>query len=216
MANKRASGQALLGFWADPELALRVDAARGHSSRSQFLRDALAEKLANLGIDVPRGMVVAPDRAGKGGQPSHRKNRQPAIATETSDAPSSFPVGDSVTFEKTGQKRSFSGSAPAAYRVSAQPSGPVGSEYQAPSATVPPQKREVPAEILPGHTPEERDAILASIPVAMRLARERKATDDKREAYRKEKAEKKAAEEVARKARAAEWHAKQAGKAKTK
>lgn len=59
----------MIGFWADPDFVAEIDRVRGHVSRSQFVRDALAEKLAREGVAVPRIKTVAPDRQGKGGRP---------------------------------------------------------------------------------------------------------------------------------------------------
>ena len=57
----------LVGCWVDQEFLAQIDAARSELTRSQFLRDALQEKLQAAGIAVLRDKVVAPDRAGKGG-----------------------------------------------------------------------------------------------------------------------------------------------------
>jgi len=58
----------LIGCWVDSEFLSQIDLARGEKVRSQFLRDALQEKLEAAGIPVLRIKVVAPDRAGKGGR----------------------------------------------------------------------------------------------------------------------------------------------------
>lgn len=120
--------------------------------------------------------------------------------------PSSFPVTNSVGDGKMGQKREF----PETVQLVAE----VGAEYVAPVVQVPPQPRTVPAEPLPDHTPSQREAILGSIPVAMKIARERKATDDKRAAHAKAKAAKKEKDDADRKARAEAWHAAQKKKTK--
>jgi hypothetical protein len=57
----------MIGCWCDEEFTRQIDAARGHLSRSQFARDALSEKLEDMGVEVPRERVIAPDRSGKGG-----------------------------------------------------------------------------------------------------------------------------------------------------
>ena len=62
----------MIGFWADPEFAAKIDEARKSVSRSQFARDALEEKLRAMHIPIAREKVIAPDRVGKGGRPSHR------------------------------------------------------------------------------------------------------------------------------------------------
>ena len=67
MPGQHSNAQKLLGFWCDPDFLGEIDRARGHTPRSQFMRDALTEKLSSLGIEVPVEKTVAPDRAGKGG-----------------------------------------------------------------------------------------------------------------------------------------------------
>ena len=44
--------------------------------RSQFLRDALADKLSKEGFYIIRDKVIAPDRAGKGGLVKYRITRR--------------------------------------------------------------------------------------------------------------------------------------------
>jgi len=41
--------------------------AVGYSNRSQFIRDALIEKMARAGVEIPKELALAPDRSGKGG-----------------------------------------------------------------------------------------------------------------------------------------------------
>jgi hypothetical protein len=60
---------AFLGFKADATFVEQLDLGRGQVSRSQFLREAVAEKLKELGIELPSESVIAPDRKGKGGRP---------------------------------------------------------------------------------------------------------------------------------------------------
>lgn len=42
-----------------------LDKGRGHDPRSLFIRQAVAEKLTRMGLDVPDGLVFAPDRASR-------------------------------------------------------------------------------------------------------------------------------------------------------
>jgi hypothetical protein len=74
MANRRAQGQILAGFWAHEEFVKLIDEAAGHDAerRSDFLRRAIACYLRSRGIIVPSGIEAAPDRKGKGG-PKPRK-----------------------------------------------------------------------------------------------------------------------------------------------
>lgn len=41
----------------------------GYVSRSQFIRDAVFEKLKNQGVSMDRELALAPSRIGKGGRP---------------------------------------------------------------------------------------------------------------------------------------------------
>lgn len=52
-----------LAFKTDPGLIRAVDAARGRVNRSQFIREAIAEKLEAMGRGVSDRLVYAPDRA---------------------------------------------------------------------------------------------------------------------------------------------------------
>ena len=70
MPNKRAPGQKLLTLPADEKFIAAVDVALrrcGYGNRSQFVREAIVEKLATLNVHVPRQIAAAPSRAGKGG-----------------------------------------------------------------------------------------------------------------------------------------------------
>ena len=63
----------LVGCWVNLDFLKEIDEARGETGRSQFVRDALQEKLETKGVMVLREKVIAPDRAGKGGPVSYRK-----------------------------------------------------------------------------------------------------------------------------------------------
>lgn len=58
----RSPNQVMIGFWAESDLAAKIDAARGSVPRSQFLRIAVAKYLRARGIDVPDQLISAPDR----------------------------------------------------------------------------------------------------------------------------------------------------------
>lgn len=62
----------MVGCWCDEQFVAKIDAARGRLSRSQFVRDALLEKLKAMGIVVPESQASAPDRRGKGGRRPRR------------------------------------------------------------------------------------------------------------------------------------------------
>ncbi len=44
----------------------------GYSNRSEFIRDAVLEKFAQAGIEIPPEYAAVPSRVGVGGTPSHR------------------------------------------------------------------------------------------------------------------------------------------------
>ena len=78
MPNQRAPGQKLVNVQMSGDFIRQINAAfpiMGYSDRAKFIRDAVYEKLEREGIKVPRWMVAAPSRAGKGGEPSHRDFR---------------------------------------------------------------------------------------------------------------------------------------------
>lgn len=65
MPNKRSADQVVLTFAVSKSLVGDLDAGRTRlrgMTRSQFVRDAIAEKLRSMGIDVPETAVVPPDR----------------------------------------------------------------------------------------------------------------------------------------------------------
>ena len=71
MANERGSGQKLIPVPANEKFIRELnDGFRqaGYSNRSQFIRDAIVEKLGRMGIEVTPEFAVAPDRIGKGGR----------------------------------------------------------------------------------------------------------------------------------------------------
>ena len=72
MRNERGTGQKLIPIPANEKFIKELnDGFRkaGYSNRSQFIRDAIVEKLSRMGIEIPREFSVAPDRIGKGGRP---------------------------------------------------------------------------------------------------------------------------------------------------
>ncbi len=71
MSNLRASGQKLISLAVSENFLERVDAAlprAGYGDRSQFIRDAVLEKLQRAGIELPLELAAAPSRKGKGGR----------------------------------------------------------------------------------------------------------------------------------------------------
>src|ERR1041384_8285455 len=63
MPGKRRAGQVFIGFQADAELIRDLDRARGRTDRSQFVGEAIADKLKKMGIPVPDDLVYPPARA---------------------------------------------------------------------------------------------------------------------------------------------------------
>lgn len=65
MPNKRAKDQVMLTLAVSSELAAALDRGRGRLrgvSRSQFMRDAIAEKLRGMGLLVDDHAVLPNDR----------------------------------------------------------------------------------------------------------------------------------------------------------
>lgn len=76
--SKRSEGQEIVTLWMDGDLLNGIDAARTQlrgMPRSQFIRDAILERLHSMGIRVDPSKTTAPDRAGKGGYPAHKPTR---------------------------------------------------------------------------------------------------------------------------------------------
>ena len=63
MPNKRRAGQTFIGIQMDIGLASELDRARGRKDRSQFVREAIAEKLKRMKIRVPESLIYPPPRA---------------------------------------------------------------------------------------------------------------------------------------------------------
>ena len=58
----------MIGCWCEAAFVGKIDCARRSRTRSQFCREAIAEKLRILGFDVSEHETASPDRAGKGGR----------------------------------------------------------------------------------------------------------------------------------------------------
>ena len=63
MPNQRRIGQTFIGAQLDEQLLGAMDRARGFKDRSQFVREAIAEKLRAMKIPVPERLVHPPPRA---------------------------------------------------------------------------------------------------------------------------------------------------------
>ncbi len=78
MPNQRAPDQKLLPFAVSEKFIRELDAAlaqTGYRNRSQFIRDAIIEKLARAGVVVPPELALPPRRTGKTARPA--KSRYP-------------------------------------------------------------------------------------------------------------------------------------------
>lgn len=81
--NQRAAGQKLLPIAVDEKFLRELDAGlaqAGYRNRSQFIRDAIIEKLTRAGIAMPRELALPPHRIGKSTEfksryPTHRPSR---------------------------------------------------------------------------------------------------------------------------------------------
>ena len=69
VSNQRAAGQKLLPIAVDEKFLCELDAGltrAGYRNRSQFIRDAIVEKLTRAGIALPKELALPPHRIGKG------------------------------------------------------------------------------------------------------------------------------------------------------
>ena len=76
----------MIGCWCDQGLVEKIDRARRSHTRSQFCREAIAEKLRSMGFEVPIEEASSPNRAGKGGprRTVYLMSRHKAELNETS------------------------------------------------------------------------------------------------------------------------------------
>jgi hypothetical protein len=69
MPNQRAPGQKLLPIAVDEKFLRELDAGlaqAGYRNRSQFVRDAIIEKLVRANVPLPKELALPPHRIGKG------------------------------------------------------------------------------------------------------------------------------------------------------
>jgi hypothetical protein len=92
MPNQRAEGQKMLPVMASKEFIRVLDNGlrrAGYSTRSQFIRDAIVEKLERAGIPVPGSLSLAPSRT----EPAtYARNDNLSAPYILNDKPSSKPV----------------------------------------------------------------------------------------------------------------------------
>jgi len=92
MPNQRAKGQKLLPVMASEEFIQALDAnlsRAGYSNRSQFVRDAILEKLMRARIAIPVDLSLSPSRTNPG---SYAPNDKPGSPYVLNDQPSSKPA----------------------------------------------------------------------------------------------------------------------------
>lgn len=89
MTGSRTNTQKLLTLHVDESLFAATERARGRINRSQWIRDAIAEKCAREGIPVPADAVYAPDRGRKSGQ-----KWSPETQRKTTSSPPSPMLND--------------------------------------------------------------------------------------------------------------------------
>jgi hypothetical protein len=96
MPNKRAPGQKLLPIAVDERFLRELDAGlaqAGYHNRSQFIRDAIVEKLIRADVPLPKELAMPPNRFGKGGRSadpvSYPKLSSSAYALNDKAAPKS-------------------------------------------------------------------------------------------------------------------------------
>jgi hypothetical protein len=80
MANQRGSGRKLIPVPASEQFIRELHHAlrkAGFSNRSQFIRDAIVEKLGRLGLVIRPGLAVPAHRPGKGGRLAVPSQRTP-------------------------------------------------------------------------------------------------------------------------------------------
>ena len=67
MDETRTNTQKLLTLHVDEVMFEAVEQARGRVNRSQWIREAIAEKALREGVKLPEMAIYPPDRARKGG-----------------------------------------------------------------------------------------------------------------------------------------------------
>lgn len=84
MSNQRAPGQKLLPIAVDETFLRELDAGMaqaGYRNRSQFIRDAIVEKLLRGGISLPMELALPPQRIKKGAAPATKFRYPPPQAS---------------------------------------------------------------------------------------------------------------------------------------
>jgi hypothetical protein len=98
MPNQRAPGQKLLPIAVDEKFLRELDAGlgpAGYRNRSQFIRDAIIEKLLRADISLSRELALPPNRIGKG-RGTSAKSRYPV------HRPSEYALNEKANAKKSG------------------------------------------------------------------------------------------------------------------
>jgi hypothetical protein len=95
MPSSPREGQEFVGFKLDNKLLSLIDKARGFADRSLWFRQAIAEKLKGMGMNVTDDMIFPPPRAG-----SHRH----AVVMEAATKPAAEQRRE-VKYEKPKRTR---------------------------------------------------------------------------------------------------------------
>jgi hypothetical protein len=108
------NGQVFIGFKCQSDFRDKiVDAAPG--ALSQFIRDAVLEKLARETDHVDKALAKAPSRVGVGGRPAHKgKGRRrydalsasiPVLVNESEDTSAQIQQQQSVSYRTPKRKK---------------------------------------------------------------------------------------------------------------
>ena len=94
MPNQRSADQEFVGIWVSNALADRINEARGGMPRSQWMRDAIAEKLKRSGMSVDEAEKSAPDRVRYRARCGVRMGDEPNATADSEEKPSSVSKED--------------------------------------------------------------------------------------------------------------------------
>jgi hypothetical protein len=106
MPNQRAPGQKLLPIAVDEKFLRELDAGlgpAGYRNRSQFIRDAIIEKLLRANISLSRELALPPHRIG-------RSRETPAKSRYPGHRPSEYALNEKADGKKGGASGRKSGS----------------------------------------------------------------------------------------------------------
>src|ERR1017187_3385973 len=106
MPNQRAPGQKLLPIAVDEKFLRELDAGlapAGYRNRSQFIRDAIIEKLLRADISLSKELALPPHRIGKG-RGAFAGNRYPL------HRPSEYALNEKANSKKGAVSKRKSGS----------------------------------------------------------------------------------------------------------